>query len=133
MTFPSLDIVVDHLVRTNQLEEENRDKVRVALLHRHRHHSTKKDTDKKSRFPTIRSIGDMVSNQTKKEERNSSVNSHNGLLGWLGRQNSNSNSDNNNKQQLPDTTPDSGKRSSFHNDNHKGNHDDSHYNVSHCT
>lgn len=119
------------MVKTNQLEEENRDKVRVALLHRHRHHSSKKESDKKSRFPNIRSLGDMVSNQNRKDEnKNSPASSHNGLLGWLGRQNSNSNSDTNNNKQLPDTAPDSGKGSSFHNDSQKGNHDDSHYNVS---
>lgn len=123
--------MLDHLVSTNQLEEENRDKVRVALLHRHRHHCTK-DSDKKSRFPTIRSLGDIV---TKKEERSNSIHSHNSILGWLGRQNSSNTApagtgtgnDNNNSQQPLQSTP---GRSGLNNDHNKGNHDDSHQNVS---
>ena len=124
--------MLDHLVSTNQLEEENRDKVRVALLHRHRHHCTK-DSDKKSRFPTIRSLGDIV---TKKEERSNSIHSHNSILSWLGRQNSSNtapagtgtgNDNNNNSQQPLQSTP---GRSGLNNDHNKGNHDDSHQNVS---
>ena len=34
---PSSDVVLDNLVATEQLEEENREKVREALLIRHRH------------------------------------------------------------------------------------------------
>ena len=76
------------MVLTEQLEEENRDKVRAALLQRHRHHCTK-DSDKKM-FPSILNFGDMVhhGSQSKKIEnsdRNTNQ-SQNSILSWLARQ-----------------------------------------------
>ena len=41
------DLVLDNLVSTGQLEEENREKVREALLQRHHHLNSKKDGEKK--------------------------------------------------------------------------------------
>ena len=44
---PSPDVVLDNLVNTGQLEEEFREKVREALLQKHRHLNSKKEGDKK--------------------------------------------------------------------------------------
>ena len=40
LSLPSVDVVLDNLVVTGQLEEENREKVREALLIRHRHQNS---------------------------------------------------------------------------------------------
>ena len=45
--FLSPDLVLDNLVNTGQLEEENREKVRTALMQRHHHLNSKKDGEKK--------------------------------------------------------------------------------------
>ena len=39
--------MLDNLVSTGQLEEENRDKVRSALLQKHKHLNSRKDSDNK--------------------------------------------------------------------------------------
>ena len=78
------------MVLTGQLEGENKDKVRAALLQRHRHHCTK-DTDKKM-FPSILNFGDMVhhGSQSKKIDNGDRNNnqSQNSILSWLARQTS---------------------------------------------
>ncbi len=50
------DYVLDSLVQTGQLEEENREKVRMALLQRHKHQSSK-TKEPENKF--LRSIGDI--------------------------------------------------------------------------
>jgi hypothetical protein len=45
--FSPADIVLDNLVCTGQLEEESREKVRAALLQKHRHLNSKKEGEKK--------------------------------------------------------------------------------------
>ena len=82
---------------SRQLEEENREKVRRALLQRHKHHRTK---DPEQRFIShIRSpFGELVHHASfnKRSESvdasaNGGGNSHGGgILNWLGRQNSSS-------------------------------------------
>jgi hypothetical protein len=83
MCYYIVDNVVDELVASKQLEEENRQKVREALLHRHRHQCTKKSDSDKKLFPNIRST---LSGQSKKSDDHN--NSHNGFLNWI-RQGSN--------------------------------------------
>ena len=55
----TLDMVLDKLVSDGHLEEERREKVREALLQRHKHGHHSKDNDK-SRFPHIKSIGEFT-------------------------------------------------------------------------
>ena len=96
---PVADIVLDRLVASRQLEEENREKVRRALLQRHKHHHTK---DSDQRFIShIRSpFNDLVHHTPLGKPRSESVDaSANGgggatssFLNWLGRQNSSSSS-----------------------------------------
>ena len=86
------DCVLDHLVSTNQLEEENRENVHAALLQRHKHHCTK-DQEKK-RFPFTRlSLGDMVhygahnhKTDHQVEGGRGSVQSSGSFLSWFGHQ-----------------------------------------------
>ena len=52
-------MVLDQLVSDGHLEEERREKVREALLQRHKHGHHSKDNDK-SRFPHIKSIGEFT-------------------------------------------------------------------------
>ena len=54
---PSTDYVLDSLITTGQLDEENRDKVRIALLQRHRHHGHKEHD--KNFLEQIKSLGDI--------------------------------------------------------------------------
>ena len=111
------DRVVDELVSSGQLEEENREKVREALLQKHRHQCTKKDSDKKI-FPHIRSWGDIVggsSSQSKKvEERSNSIQSHNSIMNWLGRQNGGSDASFSRKDSKKDKDLNSSKVTSDH-------------------
>ena len=52
-------MVLDKLVSDGHLEEERREKVKEALLQRHKHGHHSKDNDK-SRFPHIKSIGEFT-------------------------------------------------------------------------
>ena len=54
---PLTDYVLDSLVDTKQLQEDKREKVRAALLLRHKHQSTK-DHDSKL-LQNIRSMADI--------------------------------------------------------------------------
>lgn len=119
-----LDRVVDELVSTGQLEEENREKVREALLHRHRHHGTK-DFDKKLSFPHIRSLGDIVQNK-KPEERNNSIHSHNSLMSWLGIQNNSLDSSFNRKESKESKKDSNKKSSSMANENGENEEETNH-------
>ena len=42
-----IDIVLDDMVSSGELEEESREKVRLALLQKHRHLNSKKEGEKK--------------------------------------------------------------------------------------
>ena len=48
------DYVLDNLICTGQLEEENRDKVRSALLQRHKHLNSRKDHSENRILESIR-------------------------------------------------------------------------------
>ena len=86
---------------SRQLEEENREKVRKALLQRHKHHHTKKKDSDQRFISHIRSpFGDLVHHASSSKPRSESVDvSANGgggatssFLNWLSRQNSSSSS-----------------------------------------
>nr|XP_042908691.1 sodium bicarbonate cotransporter 3 isoform X2 [Parasteatoda tepidariorum] len=61
------DLVLENLINAGQLQVENRDRIKEALLRRHRHqHERKHDkVDKGSRLPLIRSLADIGRNSSK--------------------------------------------------------------------
>lgn len=83
-----LDIVLDRLVASKQLEEENREKVRRALLQRHKHHHTK-ESHIRSPFSELTHHGSYSKRAESVDgAMNGGGNSHGNFLNWLGRQNS---------------------------------------------
>ncbi|XP_055933455.1 sodium bicarbonate cotransporter 3-like isoform X2 [Argiope bruennichi] len=61
------DLVLENIVNAGHLQVENRDRIKEALLRRHRHqHERKHDkVDKGSRLPLIRSLADIGRNSSK--------------------------------------------------------------------
>ncbi|CAL1276617.1 unnamed protein product [Larinioides sclopetarius] len=61
------DLVLENIVNAGHLQIENRDRIKEALLRRHRHqHERKHDkVDKSSRLPLIRSLADIGRNSSK--------------------------------------------------------------------
>lgn len=62
-----LDLVLENIVNAGHLPLEARDKIKEALLRRHRHqHERKHDkVDRGSRLPLIRSLADIGRNSSK--------------------------------------------------------------------
>lgn len=60
------DLVLENMVNSNQLGMEQKDKVKDALLRRHRHqHEKKHDHKKEGRLPNIRSLVEIGRNSSK--------------------------------------------------------------------
>lgn len=66
-SFRSLDLVLENMVTIKQISAEARNKVKEALLRRHRHqHERRHDrNDSKNRLPIIRSLADIGRNSSK--------------------------------------------------------------------
>ena len=61
----SLDLVLENMVNAGQLQLELRDRVKEALLRRHRHQHEKHHKGDKNRLPNIRSLVDIGRNSSK--------------------------------------------------------------------
>lgn len=63
---PDADLVLENMVNAGQLQLDLRDRVKEALLRRHRHqHEKRHDRGEKNRLPTIRSLVDIGRNSSK--------------------------------------------------------------------
>ena len=60
-THTRVDMVIDSMVASEQLEEEQREKVREAMLKRHHHQNEKKLSN---RIPLVRSFADIGKKQS---------------------------------------------------------------------
>lgn len=58
------DLILDHLITAGTLRHDNRDKVKEALLKRHRHQHQRKD----HMLPLIRSFAEMRNHSTSKSK-----------------------------------------------------------------